>query len=227
MEVLASLTLVTNFFCHVHTCCAVLWPWKCMLSAKFPINACGPGFSRISSHWTVSLDSLAANTLSALHCIPLAWTVSLTSTAVCLWLYLTAIGVHGNQFSSVAQSYPTLQPYGLQHTRLPCPSPTPRAYSNSCPSRQWYHPTTLSSVFPFSHLQSFPASGSFPISQFFTSGGQSIGVSASARVLPMNIQDWFPSGLTGWISLQSKGLWRVFFNTTVQNHQFFGAQLSL
>ena len=101
----------------------------------------------------------------------------------------------------------SLQPRGLQHTRLPCPLPTPRAYSNSCPSCQWCHAAILSSVIPFfSCLQSFPASGSFPVSQFFASGGQSIGVSASASVLPMNIQDWFPLGLTGWISLQSKGL---------------------
>ena len=111
--------------------------------------------------------------------------------------------------------------------RLPCPSPTPRAYSNSCPSSGWCHPTVLSSVVPFSHLQSFPASESFPMSQFFTSGGQSIGVSASVSVLPMNIQYWFPLGLTGWISLQSKGLSRVFSNTTVQKQQFFSAQLSL
>ena len=116
----------------------------------------------------------------------------------------------------------------LQHTRLPCPSPTPGAYSNSCPSSQWCHPTISSSVVPFSScLQFFPASVSFPMSQFFASGGQSIGVSASASVLPMNIQDWFPLGQTGWISLQSKGLTRVFSNTTVQKHQFFSAQLSL
>ena len=113
-------------------------------------------------------------------------------------------------------------------TRLPYPSPTPRAYSNSCPLSWWCHPTILSSVIPFSsHLQSFPASGSFPISQLFTSGGQRIGVSASASVLPMNIQYWFPLGWTGWISLQSKGLSRVFSNTTGPKHQFFGAQLSL
>ena len=104
----------------------------------------------------------------------------------------------------------------------------PRAYSNSCPSRRWYHPNISSSVVPFSScLQSFPVSGSFQMSQFFTSGGQSIGASALASVLPMNIQDWFPLGLTGSISLQSKGLSRVFSNTTVQKHQFFGAQLSL
>ena len=122
----------------------------------------------------------------------------------------------------------SLQPLGLQHARLPCPSPTPRACSNSCPSSWWCHPTISSSVVPFpSYFQSFPASGSFQISQFFTSGGQSIGVSASALVLSMNIQDWFPLGWTGWISLQSKGLSRVFFNTTVQKHQFFSAWLSL
>ena len=101
--------------------------------------------------------------------------------------------------------------------RLPCPSPTPRACSNSCPSSQWCHPTISSSVVPFSScLQSFPASGSFPMSQLFASGGQSVGVSASASVPPMNIQDWFPLGLTGWISLLSKELSRVFSNTTVQ-----------
>ena len=109
-----------------------------------------------------------------------------------------------------------------------CPSPILRACSNSCPSSQWCHPTISSSVVPFSScLQSFPASKSFPKSQFFPSGGQSIGVSASASILPVNIQDWSPLGLTSWISLQSKGLSRVFSNTTVQNHQFFGAQLSL
>ena len=114
----------------------------------------------------------------------------------------------------------------LQHARPPCPSPTPRVYSNSCPSSQWCHPAISSSVVPFSScLQSFPALGSFPMSQFFASGGQSIGVSASASVLPMSIQDWSPLGWTGWISLLSNGLSRVFSDTTV--HQFFGAQLSL
>ena len=107
----------------------------------------------------------------------------------------------------------------LQHAKLPCPS-TPKACSNSCPLSRWFHPTISSSVLPFSScLQSFPASGSFQRSQFFASGGQSIGVSASASVLSMNIQDWSPSGCTGWISLQSKGLSRVFSNTTVQKHQ--------
>ena len=127
--------------------------------------------------------------------------------------------------SSVSQSCLTLRPHGLQHASLPYPSPIPGVYSTSRPSSRWCHPTISSSVIPFSsHLQSFPASGSFQISQFFTSGGQSIGVSASASVLPMNTQDLSPLGWTGWISLQSKGLSRVFSNTTVQKHQFFGAQ---
>ena len=121
----------------------------------------------------------------------------------------------------------SLQPYGLQHARLPCPSPTPWACSNSCPLSRWCHPTISSSVLFSSCLQSFPASGSFAMSQFFASGGQSIGISASASVLPMNVQDWFSLGLTDLVSLQSKGLSRVFFNMTVQKHQFFSAQLSL
>ena len=116
----------------------------------------------------------------------------------------------------------------LQHARPPCLSPTPRVHANSCPLSQWCHPTISISVIPFSsRLQSFPASGSCQISQFFASGGQSTGVSASASVLPMNIQDWFPLGWTCFISLQSKGPSRVFSNTTVQKHQFFSAQLSL
>ena len=112
----------------------------------------------------------------------------------------------------------SLLPQGLQHSRPPCPSPTPGVYSNSCPLSQWCHPTISSSLIPFSsHLQSFPASGSFQMSQLFASGGQSIGVSPSTSVLPMNIQDWSPLEWTGWISLQSKGLSRVFSNTTVQS----------
>ena len=122
----------------------------------------------------------------------------------------------------------SLRPHEPQHARPPCPSPTPRVYPNSCPLSRWCHPTISPSVVSFSSCpQSFPASGSFPMSQFFASGGQSIGVSASASVLPMNTQDWFPSEWTGWISLQSKGLSRVFSNTTVQKDQFFSAQLSL
>ena len=122
----------------------------------------------------------------------------------------------------------SLRSHGLKHAIPPCPLPTPRVYSNSCPLSRWCHPTISSSLDPFSsHLQSFPASGSFLVSQFWTSGGQNIGVSASASVLPMNIQDWFPVGWTGWISLQSKGLSRVFSKTIVQKHQLFSAQLSL
>ena len=133
----------------------------------------------------------------------------------------------GPQFSRPVMS-DSVWPHGLQHARLPCPLPTPGAYSNSSPLSRWCHPTISSSVLPFSFcLQSFPASGSFPISQFFASGGQSIGVSDLASVLPMNIQDWFPLGWTGWMSLQSKGLSRVFSITTVQKHQFFSAQFSL
>ena len=132
------------------------------------------------------------------------------------------------QFSSVTQSCSTLRSHEPQHTRPPCPSPTPGVYPNPCPSSWRYHPTISSSVVPFSSCpQSFPASGSFQMSQFFTWGGQSIGVSTSTSVLPMNIQDLFSLGWTGWISLQSKGLSRVFSNTTIQKHQFFSAQLSL
>ena len=137
-------------------------------------------------------------------------------------------------FSSVDFSHwvtsDSLWPHGLQHARPSCPSPTPVASSNSCPSSQWCHSTISSSVVLFSScLESFSASGSFPMSQFFASGGQNIGASAStsASVLPMNIQDWFPFGFNGLISLLSKGLSRVFSNTTVQKHQFFGTQLYL
>ena len=139
----------------------------------------------------------------------------------CIFPYINSV-----QFSYSAVS-DFLQPHGLQHVMLPCPSPTAGACSNSCPSWQWCHPTISSSIVPFSsYLQSSPASRSFQMSQLFASGSQSIGVSASASVLPMNIQDWFPLGLTGLISLKFKGLSRVFSNTTIQKHQFFGAQLS-
>ena len=131
------------------------------------------------------------------------------------------------QFSSVAQSCLTLRPHESKHTRPPCPSPTPGVHPNPCPSSQWCHPTISYSVVPFSFcLESFPAAESFLMRQPFTWGGQSIGVSASASVLPMNTQDWSPLGWIGWISLQSKGPSRVFSNTTVQKHQFFGAQPS-
>ena len=131
------------------------------------------------------------------------------------------------QFSHSVMSN-SLRPHELHHSRPTCPSPTPRVYSNSYPSSWWCHSTISSSVIPFfSCLQSFSASESFLISQFFASGGQSIGASASASVLPMKIQDWFPLGLASLVSLLSKGLPRVFSNTTVQKHQFFGTQLSL
>ena len=122
----------------------------------------------------------------------------------------------------------SLRPHGLQHARPPSPSWTPGVYPNSCPLSWWYHPTISFTIVPFSSCpQSFPASGSSQMSQLFASGGQSIAVSASASVLPMNIWDWFPLGWTGWISLQSNGLSRVFSKTTVQKHQFFCTQLSL
>ena len=131
------------------------------------------------------------------------------------------------QFSSV-DHVQLCNPMDCSMPGLPVHQPAPGVYSDSCPLSQWCHPTILSSVFPFSfHLQPFSASGSFPTSQFFASDGQSIGVSALASVLPMNIQEWVPLGRTSWISLQSKGLSRVFSNTTVQKHQFFGTQLSL
>ena len=136
----------------------------------------------------------------------------------------TALSVH---FTSVAQLSDSLQPHGTYHARPPCPSPSPRVYPNSCPLSRWCHPTISSSVIPFSSCtQSFTASGSFQICQFFASGGQSIGISASTSALPVNTQDWSPLGWTDWISLQSKGLSRVFSNATVQKHQFFGTQLS-
>ena len=153
-------------------------------------------------------------------------TKTLTRKYICTHMFFVA------SFSSVQFSRSlisdSLWPHGLLHARVPWPSPTPGLYSNSCPSSQWCHPATSSSVVPFSsRLQSFPASGIFPMSQFFASGGQSTGVSASESVLPMNTQDWSPLGWTGCISLWSKGLSRVFSNTTVQKHHFFSAQLSL
>ena len=137
-----------------------------------------------------------------------------------VWLILSLLF----SYSVVSES---LRPHGLQHTSFPCPSPSPGVRLNSCPSSQWRHPSVLSSVYPFSSCsQSFPALGSFPMSQFFTSGGQSTGVSTSASVLPMSILGWLPLGLTGLISLQSRGRSRVFSNTTVQKHQFFSTHLS-
>ena len=135
------------------------------------------------------------------------------------------------KFSSVQFSHSimsdSLRPHGLQHARPPCLSPAPGVHPNSCPLSRWCHPTIILCPPLLSCLQSFPASGSFPMSQFYASGGQSIGVSASTSVFPMNTQAWSPLGWTGWISLESKGLTRVFSNTTVQKHQFFSARLSL
>ena len=161
-------------------------------------------------------------------CLRVGWTMIL----VCPSLLHFQVSLSSRGFSSVqfgcSVMSSCLWPHGLQHTRPPCPSPTPRVHPNPRPVSRWCHPTISSSVIPFSScLQSFPASGSFQMSQFFTSGGQSIGVSALSSVLPMNTQDWSPLGWTGWISLQSKGLSRVFSNNTVQKHPFFGAQLSL
>ena len=142
-------------------------------------------------------------------------------------LHLHLLKRYSVQFSRSVIS-DSLRLHELQHARPPCPSPTPRVHSNSCPSSQWCHPTISSSVVPFSsYPKSLPASESFPMSKLFTWGGQSIWVSALASFLPMSTQDWFPLEWTGWISLQSKGLSRVFSNTTVQKHQFFSAQLSL
>ena len=144
-----------------------------------------------------------------------------------IWFCFDSMFTQSVQFNCWVLS-DSLRSHGLQHARPPCPSPTPGFYSNSCPLSRWCHPTISSSVVPFSScLQSSPASGSFQMSQFFTSGGQSIGLSASTSICSMNIQDWFPLGWTSWISLLSKGFSRLFFNTTVQKHQFFGAQLSL
>ena len=139
---------------------------------------------------------------------------------------LTSLSSPSVQFSRSVVS-DSLRSHELQHARPPCPSPTPGVHLNSCPSSRWCHPAISSSVVPFSSRpQSLPASESFPMSQLLTWGGQNIGVSALASILPMNTQDWSPSEWTGWISLQSKGLSRVFSNTTVQKHQFFGTQLS-
>ena len=139
-----------------------------------------------------------------------------------LWILVMSL----SQFSHPVMSN-SLWPHELQHIRPPCPSPTPGVHPNPCPSSQWCHPVISSSVIPFSSCpQSFPASGSFQMSQLFASGGQSVGVSASTSDLPINTQDWSPLGWTGWISLQSKGFSRVFSNITVQKHQFFSAQLS-
>ena len=152
---------------------------------------------------------------------------SMIQQMLAIWSLVPLPFLHGSVQSSRSIMSNSLQPHELQHARPPCPSLTPGVHPNSCPSSRWCHPAISSPVAPFSFCpQSLPASGSFPMRQLCAWGGQSIGVSASASVLPMNIQDWFPLGWTGWISLQSKGLERVFSNTTVQKHQFFSTQLS-
>ena len=161
---------------------------------------------------------------SILYCLLLQCLSSWTFPS----LYLSSLLLNFLLLFSSSIVSDSLWPHGLQHARLPCPSPFPGVCPNPWPSSWWCHATISSSVIPISSCpQSFPASGSFQMSQFFQSSGQRIGASASASVLPMNIQDWFPLELTGLISLQSRGLPRIFFNTTVQKYQFFGAQSSL
>ena len=206
------------------------------------------GSLRVGHDWVTSLSCLGKGNGNPLQCsclenprdggawwaavygVTQSWTwlkrLSSSSSSYALFFFFFFLGCFVFQFShSVVPN--SLQPHELQHTRPPCPSPTPGVHSNSCPLSQWCHPAISSSIVHFfSCSQSFPASGSFPISQLFAWGGQSTGVSASASVLPMNTQDWSPLGWTSWISLQSDGLSRVFPNTIDQNHQFFSAQLS-
>ena len=186
----------------------------------------------VADWWSEHAGS-GINVYENFHLISLCWSYD-SQLPGCLIFSgpenLSFIVFRGVQFSWVQFSRSvvsdSLQPHEPQYTRPPCQSQTPGVHPNPCPLSRWCHPTI--SVIPFSsYLQSFPASGSFQMSQLFASGGQSIGVSASTSVPPMNTQDWAPLGWTGWISLQSKGLSRVFSNTTVQKHQFFGAQLSL
>ena len=209
--------------------------WEVQWFAQSPIVALGfepkpPGCmipTQIPMH--ASLDAgTPVHTLLSLKASSIIWrSFHIRGWRAVLFFLAETLNEHINftlfslvQFSHSVM-FDSLQPNGLQHVRPPCPSPTPRPCWNSCPLSQWCHPTISSSVVPFSScLQSFPAAGSFPMRQFFASGGQSIGASASASVLPMNIQGWFPLGLTGLISLQSKGLSRVFSNTTVQKHKF-------
>ena len=185
------------------------WYFKTFLTQSW-----GNTFSKILICLKAQILSLATNTLKGQFSLKRQFN---------LFIFKNLSSI---QFSCSVVSNP-LWPHESQHARPPCPSQTPGVYSNTCPSSQWCHPAISSSVVPFSSCpQSLPASGSFPVSQLFAWGGQSIGVSASASVLPMNTQDWSALGWTGWISLQSQGLSRVFSNTTVQKHQFFSAQLS-
>ena len=189
----------------------ILWLQSFPESGSFPMSHLFASSGQ--KYWNFSFSITPPSVYSELISFRTDWfdLLAVQDTLTSLFQHHSSV-----QFSHSVVSN-SLWPYGLQHTRPPCPSPTPRVYSNSCPSSLWCHPIISSSTVPFSScFQSFRASGSFPVSQFFASGGQSNGVSASASVLPMNIQDWFPLGWTGWISLQSKGLSRVFSNTTVQ-----------
>ena len=199
--------------------------WHLSISACFspslPFVLFSPSLSisaLISLSLCLALPNLSLFCLLSLCPLPLLF--SLLCTLVSLLITTQSV-------SSVVSS--SLRPHGLQHTRFPCPSPTPEACSNSCPWNRWCHPTITCFDIPFSScLQSFPISGSFPMSQFIASGGQSIRASASTSVLPMNVQDWFPLGLTDFISLQFKGLSKFFSNTNSSpSHQFFSPQLSL
>ena len=218
---LDSLFCLVDLYVHPFTVQEYLDYWSFIISLEID-NIAFQDFFLIDLTILVFINILEAT----------CWFLLKNLTGIYLKLHSINGYVWGESLSSVQFSHSvvsnSLQPHGLLHARPPCPSATPGVYSNSCPLSQWCHPTISSSVAPFtSCLRSCPASGSFPTSQLFTSGGQSIEVSAWASVLPMNIQDWFPLRFTGWISLQSKGLSRVFSNTTVQKHQFFGAQLSL
>ena len=180
------------------------------------INGHSHRFPLLAVMTSAAVKTLATN-ISSRPCFQFAWLYTQKWDCWDIWSLLFSCSVMSD----------SLWPHGLQHARLSCLSSTPRACSNSCPLSWWCHATISSSVVPFSPcLQSFPVSGSFPMSQLFASGGQSIGAWASTSVLPMNIQGWFPLGWTGLISLQSKGLSRVFSNTAVQKHQFFGSQPS-
>ena len=209
-----------------------LWPcsfyfflWHLSISACF-----SPSLPFIIFSPSLSISALISflSLCLALPSLLLFLLLSLCPVSLLFSLLCTLISLLITTWSVSSVVFNSLLPHGLQHARFPCPLPTPEACSNSCPWNRWCYPTITYSVIPFSScLQSFPISGSFPMSQFIAWGGQSIRASASTSILSMNIPDWFPLGLTGFISLQSKGLSKVFSNTTVQRHQFFSTQLSL
>ena len=205
--------VVSYFCCYICVCVCVQVTQLCLTLCDM-LGCSPPGSSVHGIFLAIILEGVAIS-FSRGSSWPRDW------TCVCVYVCIYSV-----QFSHSVVSY-FLQPHGPQHTRPPCPSPIPRVYPNSRLLSRWCLPTISSSVIPFFCFQSFPASGFFQVSQLFASGGQSIGVSASASVFPVNIQDWFPLGLTGLISLQSKRLSRVFSNTTVQKHQFFSTQLYL